>query len=151
MSRAHVVAQGDGETAYSAVVLENSRKQGQDEVSSRPPTCPSTRKCDEEEWVEWLEELNMYGKHAKLKRWLCGVRKAACGWDDDYPRLLNDGVPTRQSSFDDILPSPDSRACRCSGRRLHVRSHGVGAGEDAIEDVRMVRRKGAWHSRQLKA
>ena len=41
----------------------------------------------------------------------------------------------------------NSRACRCAWRGLQVRSHIVGA-EDAIEDVRMVRRQGAWHSWQ---
>ena len=43
----------------------------------------------------------------------------------------------------------------CAWRRLHVRSHGFGAEEDAIEDViedvRMARRQGALRSWQWKA
>ena len=46
--------------------------------------------CDEEERVEKLDEFKKCGKHAKLKRWLHGVRKAASGKEDDYAgRLVN--------------------------------------------------------------
>ena len=107
--------------------------------------------CDEEEWVELLAEFKKFGKYAKLKRWLHGMRKAVSVWEDDYARrLVNDRFPAWQSSFNDILPPIDSRACRCAWPRLHLRSHGAGAEEDAIEDVRMVRRHGAWYSWQWK-
>ena len=37
-------------------------------------------------------DVKKVGKHAKLKSWLHGVRKAASGWEDDYDRrLVNDG------------------------------------------------------------
>ena len=33
-----------------------------------------------------------FGRYAKLKRWLYGMRKAASGWEDDYARrLVEDG------------------------------------------------------------
>ena len=50
-------------------------------------------KCDEEEWVGAARtSLKKFGRFAKLKRWLCGMRKAASGWeDDDARRLVEDG------------------------------------------------------------
>ena len=41
-------------------------------------------RCDEEEWVELPEEMWKWGKYAKLRRWLYGMRKAASGWEEDY-------------------------------------------------------------------
>ena len=41
-------------------------------------------RCDEEEWVELPEEFWEYGKYARLRRWLYGMRKAAAGWEEDY-------------------------------------------------------------------
>ena len=49
-------------------------------------------KCDEEEWVELPEEFWEYGRYARLRRWLYGMRKAAAGWEDDYARnLMSEG------------------------------------------------------------
>ena len=44
--------------------------------------------CDEEEWVELLDEFKKFGKYAKLKRWIYGLRKVASGWEDGYTRSL---------------------------------------------------------------
>ena len=41
-------------------------------------------KCDEEEWVKLPNEFGKFGKYAKLKIWLYGMRKAASGREDDY-------------------------------------------------------------------
>ena len=43
---------------------------------------------DEEEWVELPEEFWEYGRYARLKRWLYGMRKAAAGWEEDYAGRL---------------------------------------------------------------
>ena len=45
-------------------------------------------KCDEEEWVELLDELKKFGENAKLKRWSYGLRKAASGRLDGCARRL---------------------------------------------------------------
>ena len=42
--------------------------------------------CDEEAWVELQEEFWEWGRYAKLKRWLYGMRKAAAGWEEEYSR-----------------------------------------------------------------
>ena len=48
--------------------------------------------CDEEEWVELPREFEQWGRYARLKRWLYGMRKAASGWEDDYAaKLVGDG------------------------------------------------------------
>ena len=38
----------------------------------------------EEEWVELPQEFWEWGRYAKLRRWLYGMRKAASGWEEDY-------------------------------------------------------------------
>ena len=40
--------------------------------------------CDEEAWVELPEEFWQWGRYAKLRRWLYGMRKAAAGWEEEY-------------------------------------------------------------------
>ena len=42
----------------------------------------------EEDWVELPDEFEEHGRCAKLRRWLFGMRQAASGWEDDYPRRL---------------------------------------------------------------
>ena len=42
----------------------------------------SNARCEEEEWVQLPEEFWEYGKYARLRRWLCGMRKAAAGWEE---------------------------------------------------------------------
>ena len=38
------------------------------------------------------DEFKQFGRYAKLKRWLYGMRRAASGWEDDYARrLVEDG------------------------------------------------------------
>ena len=44
----------------------------------------SVRRKSEEEWAEWPEEFCEWGRHARLKRWLYGMRKAASGWEEDF-------------------------------------------------------------------
>ena len=44
--------------------------------------------CEEEEWVELPEEFWQWGRCARLRRWLYGMRPAAAGWEDDYTRRL---------------------------------------------------------------
>ena len=45
-------------------------------------------RCEEEEWIQLPEEFWEYGKYAGLRRWLCGVRKAAAGWEEEYAGKL---------------------------------------------------------------
>ena len=45
-------------------------------------------RCEEQEWVELLTEIWEYGKYARLRGWLYGVRKAAAGWVEDSARKL---------------------------------------------------------------
>ena len=44
--------------------------------------------CEEEEWVELPEEFWEHGKYARQRRWLCGMRKAAAGWEEDYAKRM---------------------------------------------------------------
>ena len=88
---------------------------------------------------ESLDEFNMFGKCAKLKIWLRGMRKAASRWEDDYARrLVNDGFQLQRSSTISRLTCVSLCMATFS---LYFRSRGVGAEEDALEDVRMVRRQ----------
>ena len=43
---------------------------------------------DEEEWVELPEEFHRWGRYARLRRWLYGMRKAASGWEDHCAQTL---------------------------------------------------------------
>ena len=45
-------------------------------------------RCEEEEWVELPEEFWQYGRYARLRRWLYGVRRAAAGWEEEYAGKL---------------------------------------------------------------
>jgi hypothetical protein len=45
-------------------------------------------KCDEQDWVELPSEFWKWGRYARLRRWLRGMRKAASGWEEDYARRL---------------------------------------------------------------
>ena len=77
--------------AYVAEVRDKRREQGQDEVKLTFVDVKEAHpdaKCDEEEWVELPDELIKFGKYAQLKRSLCGVRKAASGWENDNARRL---------------------------------------------------------------
>ena len=58
-------------------------------------------KCDEQEWVKLPSEFWEWGRYARLRRWLYGMRKAAAGWEDDYAEKMVDagfkrgvGAPT---------------------------------------------------------
>jgi hypothetical protein len=47
---------------------------------------------DVEEWVELPEELWEWGRYARLRRWLYGMRPAAAGWEEEYSgKLVGDG------------------------------------------------------------
>ena len=45
-------------------------------------------RCEEEEWVELAEEFWEYGRYARLRRWLYGMRRAAAGWEEEYAEKL---------------------------------------------------------------
>ena len=81
--------------AFVAGMREKRRAQGHDEVKLMfvdGKKAHLNAKCDEEEWVELPDEFKKFGRYAKLKRWLYGMRKAASGWEDDYARrLVEDG------------------------------------------------------------
>ncbi len=47
-------------------------------------------KCTEEEWVELPEEFWRWGRYARLRRWLYGMRRAAAEWEDEYARKLEE-------------------------------------------------------------
>ena len=77
--------------AFVAGVREKRRAQEYDEVKLMFVDVKKAHlnaKCDEEEWVELLDEFKKYGRYAKLKRCLHGMRKAASGWEDVYARRL---------------------------------------------------------------
>ena len=55
-------------------------------------------------------EFQKFGKYARLKRWLYGMREAAFGWEDDYARrLVNDGFQ-RGRAASTIFHHPKTRA-----------------------------------------
>ena len=96
--------------AFVAGVREKRRAQGHDELKLMFVDVKKAHlnaKCDEEEWVELPNEFNKFGRYAKLKRWLYGMRKAA-------KKTGGGRVSTRQSSINDILPSQDAGASRCA-------------------------------------
>ena len=102
--------------AFVAGVREKRRAQGHDEVKLM---CVDVKKahlnakCDEEEWVELPDEFKNFGRYAKLKRRLYGMRKAASGMGGRLCKKTGGGrVSTRQSSINDILPSQDAGASR---------------------------------------
>ena len=45
-------------------------------------------KCEEEGWVELPMEMWEWGKYARLRRWLYGMRKAASEWEEEYSKKL---------------------------------------------------------------
>ena len=81
--------------AFVTVVREKRRAQGRNEVKLMFIDVKKAHlkaKCDEEEWVALPDDLKKFGRYAKLKRWLHGMRKAASVWEDDYARkLVEDG------------------------------------------------------------
>ena len=81
--------------AFVAGMCEKRRVQGHDEVKLvfvDVKKAHLNAKCDEEEWVELPNEFRKFGWYAKLKRWLCGMREGASGWEDEYARrLVEDG------------------------------------------------------------
>ena len=93
------------------------REQSQDEVKLMFIDVKQAHfngKYDEQELVELLDEFKKFGKYAKLKRWLHGVRKAASGWEDDNARRLVNDVFQRGRAASMTVYHPDSRACRCA-------------------------------------
>mgnify|MGYP002214505433 CR=1 FL=1 len=44
--------------------------------------------CEEEAWGELPEEFWQWGRYAKLRRWLYGMRKAAAGWEEEYAKIF---------------------------------------------------------------
>ena len=46
--------------------------------------------ADDQEWVfvELPPEFHVYGRFARIRRWLCGMRKAAISWEENYAEKL---------------------------------------------------------------
>ena len=40
--------------------------------------------CEEKAWVELPEEFGRWGRYARMRRWLYGMRPAAQAWEEDY-------------------------------------------------------------------
>ena len=79
--------------AYMAGIRGQRREQGREEVKLMFVDVKKAHlnaKCDEEKWEEWPEEFTQFGKYARVQMWLCGMRKAASGCEDDYERKLTD-------------------------------------------------------------
>ena len=88
-------------------------------------------KCDEEEWVELPDEFKKFGRYAKLKRWLYGMRKAASGWEDDYARRLVEDGFRRGRAASTIFYHPKTQVrVVVHGDRFHVCWDGVGTEEN---------------------
>ena len=128
--------------AFVEGVSEKRRAQGHDEVKLMFVDVKKAHlnaKCDEERWAELQDGFKKIGRDAKLKRWLCGMRKGGVEMRGRLRKKTCGGwVSTRQSSVDDILLSLDASASRHARRRLHVCRHGVRVEEDSGKDVRVV-------------
>ena len=98
--------------AFVAGMREKRRAQGHDEVKLvfvDVKKAHLNAKCDEEEWVELPDEFKKFGRYAKLKRWLYGMRKAASGWEDDYARRLVEDVFRRGRAASTIFYHPKTQ------------------------------------------
>ena len=73
-------------TFVAGLVREKRRTQGHDELKLMFTDVKAhlNAKCDEDEWVELPDEFEKFGRHAKLKRWLYGMRMAASGLPENW-------------------------------------------------------------------
>ena len=98
--------------AFVAGLRETRRGQGLDEVKLMFVDVKKAHlnaKCDEEEWVVLSDEFKTFGRYAKLKRWLYGMRKAASGLEDDYARRLVEDGFRRGRAASTILYHPKTQ------------------------------------------
>ena len=72
--------------AFVAGVREKRRERGLTEM--KPKKAHLNARGDEEERVELPDAFEEHGRHAKLRSWLHGMRKAPPGWEDDNSRTL---------------------------------------------------------------
>ena len=94
--------------------------------------------CDEEEWVELPEEFERWGKYARLRRWLYGMRRAAAGWEDEYAQKLEEAGFIRGVAAPTVFYNPKTK--------VRVVVHGddfTFTGEKA-ELTKMAERMAAW-------
>ena len=98
--------------ACVAKVHEKGREQDQEEVKLKfidVTKAHHNAKCDDEEWVELLTEFDEFGRYAKMKRWLHGMRKVVCGWEGDHvEKVVNDGF-LRGRAASTIFSHPKTR------------------------------------------
>jgi hypothetical protein len=122
--------------------------------------------CEEEEWVELPEEFWEWGRFARLRRWLYGMRKAAAGWEEDYSsRLERCGFRTGKAAptvffnhatgvrvvvhGDDFTFSGTRRELEKMQARMsewyEVKDRGImGSGVDEVRDVTILGRRLRW-------
>jgi hypothetical protein len=76
--------------------------------------------CEDEEWVELPEEFWQWGRYARLRRWLYGMRKAAAGWEEDYSkRLVEAGFTRGKAVPTSFYNKKTGRVRRSYSRRCH--------------------------------
>ena len=118
------------------------RKRGADEINLmfiNVRKAHLNAKCDEEEWVELPEEFDNYGRYAKLRRWLYGMRKAASSWEEDYAdKLVKDGFARGKSA-------PTVFWNRSTGVKLVVHGDDFTFSGTRKEQEKMRRRMGEWY------
>ena len=91
---------------------------------------------DEEGWVELLAEFSQYGRDARLRMRLYGVREAPSGCEDDARKLVAD-VFTRGSAAPTISHHPvtGARVVVHGDDLLYLRQNGSRIEEDTSEDA----------------
>ena len=139
--------------AFVAGLRERRRTQGHDET--KPMSIDAKKahlnaKCDEEKWVELPTEFEKFGRYAKLKRWLYGMRKAASGWEDDHARRLVEGGFRRGRSASTIFYHSKTQVrVVVHGDELHewydVKVRGIlGGGKRDVHEIEIVGRNLTW-------
>jgi hypothetical protein len=63
---------------------------------------------DVEEWVELPEEFWEWGRYARLRRWLYGMRPAAAGWEEEYSEKLRGEGFKRGKSVPTVFRNDDT-------------------------------------------
>ena len=92
-------------------------------------------RCDEAECIELPEQFSQYGKYARLRMWLYGMRQAASWWDGPLrAKTVFRRGHGRQGSGNAILPLVTDVGV-VHGDRLHVRWIGSRTEEGTSEDA----------------
>ena len=77
--------------AYVAGVRGHREREGDEEIKMAFVDVKKAHLngiCEEEAWIELPKEFERWGKYARLRRWLYGMRKAASSWEEDYSKKL---------------------------------------------------------------